>query len=91
MNLEALSGRVKQLESAISDSFKNVIASQENHTNVQANHHQLLGALAEVKIWLNFVSKVAQEVAPGNPVSAIIDIVDNVEEMIENKLTGESK
>jgi hypothetical protein len=62
--LEQIKARITEIETAI--------------TQLVANHATLTGHLAEAKHFLDMATKVADEVAPGNPVTDVLDVVDHV-------------
>jgi hypothetical protein len=64
LNMSAVETRVKEIESAISQSL--------------ANHNALLGALSEAKNMLHMMSELADAVAPDSVVADVIDAVEQI-------------
>ncbi len=62
--IENLKSRAGQIEQAVSQSL--------------ANHNALLGQASEVKYLLDMATKLADEIAPGSPITAAINVVDEI-------------
>ena len=62
--LEQIKARIAEIEAAIAQAVQ--------------NHSTLVGHLAEARHFLDMATKIADEVAPANPVTDVLNVVDHV-------------
>lgn len=82
ISVAAITERVKQIEQAVAGSLGQYKKLEQDLAQALANHNAALGALEEAKNFLGVAVKVANAVAPANPVTDALDAVDTVAEAL---------